>query len=59
MKLLLIALILFGCGRPTLDEFLKNKRITCDIKVKLPETRIRGNEVDLSGVILENCREIR
>ena len=53
------ALLSGGCGSPSLDDFLKNKKIVCDIKVTLPENRIRGPEVDLSGVILENCKEIK
>lgn len=61
MKLLLIALVLFGCGRPTLTELLKDKVLTCDgsAEITLPEDHKRGDKVkiDFESLEFRNCRE--
>lgn len=59
--LIVLAAVVFtpGCGPPTLDEFLAGKRIVCSVKVKVPESQRGLDEIDLSEVTLENCREKR
>lgn len=54
---LLIAIVLSGCGVPSFNELLAGKRIVCSVKIKVPEDQRFREEIDISEVTLENCRE--
>lgn len=55
---------IFGCGKiipevPTLDEFLKGKKVKCTVKVIVPPGKREGEEFVTTDAELSDCHEVK
>lgn len=53
----IFALVMAGCGRPTLTEILAGRKVKCAVEIVVPEGKRAGDKINVDAE-LSQCREV-